>query len=270
MANEEREFSFSTRRYQLGESDVLFDERRNDVSSQTNAVVEDGTVQPDYIPLPGSAIQQLKMGEGSGTTVGDSINGYDVSLQKDAQWGTDSGSVGGSRVDFPSPPDAIGSEIRLSEDYVAGVVAVVPDSWSSSGIGQVVDGENDSNANSSHMLRSHGGTFEFVIQSGGSWIILSTSPPPTGMKTRVGYRFDGGNLTLFYNGAKDSEIAHSGTPDYWVWNGLGYMKYAGDGLAESRGADIKVDNFINFATSTASKLPSDQWFENDHNRQPWS
>lgn len=58
MANEEREFSFSTQRIRVGEADLPFAEERSAVSTQTNAVVSNGTVEPDYTPLPDSTTIQ--------------------------------------------------------------------------------------------------------------------------------------------------------------------------------------------------------------------
>jgi hypothetical protein len=233
----------------------------------------DGTVVWSAAPdIPDSAIQQLEMAEGSGSPTADSINNFDASLVNDAAWVSDANAVGDNQIDFPSPPDALEVEIRRNDDYVAGAITVKPDSFSSSSADQIVDGENDGNGNNSHILRNNSnGITEFVIRTGGSFVIIQFSTTvQTGTKTRLGYRFDGSNLAVFHNGSKDNSTAQSGTLDSWIWNAIGYRKYDKNGLVQDRGFDGGVDNFINFATSTASELPKDQFFQDDYNNQPWS
>lgn len=62
MANEGREFSFTTRRFQVGESQVpISNDQTPDptlvgIEAQTNAVLGGGVIQPEYAPIPSSGL----------------------------------------------------------------------------------------------------------------------------------------------------------------------------------------------------------------------
>lgn len=241
--------------------------------SASNVEIVSGSVQlvEHTQPIPDSAILHWRMEDGSGSTVTDSVGSFDGSFVGDPQWLTDSAAVGGYSIGLDGDGDAIENEIRREDDYVAGVITIAPDSWDGSGFNHVVDGAADSSANASMILRNREGTLEILVRVGGSFVATGSSTPPTQTKTRVGYRYDGTDLDLFYNGTVESTTSQSGPLDNWVFNAVGYRKYnSGDGsLVQDREFDGNVDDFIHCATSTASELPDDQFFTDDYNAQPW-
>lgn len=97
MANEGREFSFSTRQYKLGEVDMAFEER-NSISTKTNLAVEEGVAQPDYTYVPDSGNLQANWdvseqpeadGQVIGTLVDQSGNGNDAVAVSDPMMDVD-------------------------------------------------------------------------------------------------------------------------------------------------------------------------------------
>lgn len=219
-----------------------------------------------------SAILRWKMYQGSGTTLMDSVEDYDGTL--DGSWASDADAVDGYMTSYNGTDDHASHEIRLNEDYVAGAITVQPSSWDTASFNYVVDGGSDSNGNRSHMLRQNNGSLEFLARSGGAWCKAGTgSLPATGSKTRLGYRFDGSTVDLFVNGSVAASTSCSGTLDYWVFNEIARRKYQDGGtgdLVEDRHYAGELDDLVVCAASTASDLPGDQWFQDDYNAQPWS
>lgn len=103
MANEEREFSFSTRKVQVGGRPIALGTADRpaemaDLETTTNVVFENGAVEPDFVTVPESTIVRNPLSEGSGTTAADSIGTNDLSLNGPT-WKSGAGN-GGNYLQF--------------------------------------------------------------------------------------------------------------------------------------------------------------------------
>lgn len=94
MSNEEREFSFSTKKRRLGEDNIPLGNDANPVGTagidtSQNIAFGDGKVGADYSPIPDKATYRWKLDEGTGTSINADIGGVSGSTSGTA-WANNS------------------------------------------------------------------------------------------------------------------------------------------------------------------------------------
>lgn len=231
MANEERQFSFSTRKTKLGEENIAFEKRR-DLSTRTNAVIESGTIKPDYVPTPASGISRWTFDDA------DTDSGVAVDV-----WGSNDGTITGSvttGVSGPTQTYDAGEAYEFNGGYVdfgtGTLKAIGPLTWafwvnpnSTSGNQFLVANGYDSSTHPLHVRFSQGRLD--VRNHDGSGYRVSTPPPSTDAwalvvvtadsNNNVGIYFNGDNLqndgslpTIADNGQKDTigDTLENGSP----------------------------------------------------------